>query len=121
MDDRAELRHHRHYTGDSHHSEHYTNPEQYAGKGLIYYELKYYFPSVVIYSLFLIGQLYFCARFVQTSNKSLDRHDNDLFNHSFSYLYKSNVLVVLCLIISIIMGVLSLLASLQLAALAHPN
>jgi hypothetical protein len=67
----------------------YSHPDRYRNIPSYYWESKLYVGHLLYY-LFFIAQLVLYLRFVRRMNQTLENRDNDGFNESFDFLYRSN-------------------------------
>jgi hypothetical protein len=67
----------------------YSHPDRYRSIPSYYWESKLYVGHLLYY-LFFIAQLVLYLRFVRRMNQTLESADNEGFNESFDFLYRSN-------------------------------
>ncbi len=95
------------------------SPERYISVKPLYWELKFHQWYLWLYTILFIFQLYSYLQFAQKSNKGLDTLDNEQFNGSFYFLYRSGVVAIICVVMGILLGILSVWANMAVANLAH--
>jgi len=97
----------------------YLAPERYrASNLLLYLTIRYHLAYVTIYAFFFLFQLYYFLRFVRMAARSIDLLDTDGFNESFDYIYKGNVMAIINLSLSMLIGGLTIVMDYQFYTVA---
>jgi len=88
----------------------YSRPDRYRSIPSYYWESKLY-AGHLLYYLFFIAQLVLYLRFVRRMNQTLENSDNEGFNESFDFLYRSNQWALCGMLVATFYGMLNIWVS----------
>lgn len=87
------------------------NPEKFISNLPLYLEMKLYIWYVLFYSVLFGFQLRFYLRFVRQALRGAEKLDTALFNDSFQLLNKGNVMAIIHISLSMLIGSLEVWTS----------
>ena len=97
----------------------FMSAEEFSANLPLYLEAKLFNWYTALYCLFFAWQVWCYWQFARQANKGAALLDTAQFNHSFRALYRSSVLALVHLCLTIVMAVLEVLVAFHIAALAR--